>query len=106
MLKRFLLACLLLILAEIPIRAQDNYSYWVRECSVRSDECFSASQITVFSDYFVSRRTMWPWQTDGNNNSGPSKENTVGVQLFQRPRFVLWLQPVQRLLGFELFFDF
>ena len=106
MLKKLLLACLLLILAEIPSRAQDAYSYWFRDCSGRSEGYFPASQFTVFSDYFISRRTMWPWQTDVNNNPGPSKENTLGVQLFQKPRFVLWLQPVERLLGFELFFDF
>jgi hypothetical protein len=106
MLKKFLLACLLLAVAEIPLRAQDNYSYWFRDCSCRSDGYFPASQFTVFRDYFINRRTMWPWQTDVNNNPGPTRENALGVQLFQKPRFVLWLQPVERLLGFELFFDF
>ncbi len=90
--KNFLLALLLLICAFLPAQAQD----------------FPSSQFTVYRDFFSNRATILPWQASVNDPPNPEKapDTALAIQVLQKPRFVLWLQPVERVCGFKLSFDF
>jgi hypothetical protein len=86
---------------EGSVAAQDRCSYWFGEYSCRIDGNMSASQFVEARDFFpTGRRAILPWKPSIDKNAA------LGLQLLQKPRFILWLQPVQHIAGFKLFFEF
>src|SRR5579864_1812523 len=103
MVKKLLLAIVPLAVVSwgaLPADAQEKCPIWIGDSSCRVDWDLPPNHVSVFRDYFGNHGPSWPWKATLD------KDATLGVHFFQKPRFVLWLQPVQRVWGLKLFFDF
>src|SRR5271169_1488292 len=104
MMFRRLFAVVLLVICVLgmadSVAAQDPCTYWFGSSSCRIDGVMAPSPYMELRDFLPSRGTILPWKTSLD------KETALGIQLLQKPRFVLWVQPIQRVWGFKLFFDF
>jgi hypothetical protein len=86
---------------ESSATAQDRCSYWFGEYSCQIDGNMVASPLVEARDFFsTGRGVIFPWKPSVD------KDAALGLQLLQKPRFILWLQPIQRSAGFKLFFEF
>jgi hypothetical protein len=84
-----------------PALAQDPCAYWFGDSSCRIDgRSITSSPLLQARDFLPPRSPILPWKPSID------KDAALGLQFLQKPRLVLWVQPIQKVWGFHLFFDF
>jgi|SRR6516162_5209184 len=90
------------------------------DCSVQAQDASSninvsgidlnlkANPFTVYRDYIGDRSSFfWTRQpSDVAINPDQEPDSRLEIQVLQKPRVILWVQPVQQVGGFKLFFQF
>jgi len=91
------------------VQAQDRSSNWLGNTDVGGNNWYlNPNQFTTYRDYIGSGSSFfWTRQPrDVAINPDQEPDNRLEIQVLQKPRIILWVQPVQQVGGFKLFLQF